>query len=351
MDPQAEASTHSDEPASSIADDLRNAFAEQDDETIEGEVEEVLEGVAETPEETVVGDITAESDDVIEGELEAADDGLEVEALVEPPEHWAAADKETFSTAPPELQGWLLDRHKQMEGDYTRKTQEVADLRRDYEPVQQMLAPYQANLQQMGVSPSQYIERLANADLMLSQNPIEGLKQVAQMYGIDLANLQGAAPDGDPGAVDPALSTLRQELGDLRQNILRRDQADAQSRQNTILDELQSFSEATDDSGQKAHPHFDEVMNDMVLLAQAERSQGKTPVIKELYERAVWANTSTREQMQTAQQNAAKEQTQKEARAKAAKAKKAGKSVTGSSGAAPTEELSLRAELTRQMNG
>src|SRR3990167_6542407 len=38
---------------------------------------------------------------------------------VEPPKHWAAKDKDTFSKAPAEVQKWLLDRSKSQDADYT----------------------------------------------------------------------------------------------------------------------------------------------------------------------------------------------------------------------------------------
>lgn len=46
---------------------------------------------------------------------------------LEAPQHWAEPDKETFNSLPRESQDFLLRRHKEMEGDYTRGKQGLAE--------------------------------------------------------------------------------------------------------------------------------------------------------------------------------------------------------------------------------
>jgi hypothetical protein len=45
---------------------------------------------------------------------------------LEPPQHWSEEHKATFREQSPEARKFLLDRHRQMEGDYTQKTQQLA---------------------------------------------------------------------------------------------------------------------------------------------------------------------------------------------------------------------------------
>ena len=52
---------------------------------------------------------------------------------VEAPQHWSQQDREFFTRQTPEAQQWLLQRHRSMEGDYTRKQQEAAEWRRQNE--------------------------------------------------------------------------------------------------------------------------------------------------------------------------------------------------------------------------
>ena len=86
-------------------------------------------------------------------------------------------------------------------------------------------------------------------------------------------------------------------------------------------------------------------MGDMVMLANAERSQGKKPELKDLYEKAAWANPATREKILAAEKQTEEEKRKAEARAKSAQAKKASKMIKGNSGHSPSSDLDLRAEL------
>ena len=47
--------------------------------------------------------------------------------VMEPPAHWPEEQKELFRSQSPEGQRFLLERHRQMEADYTRKTQHLAE--------------------------------------------------------------------------------------------------------------------------------------------------------------------------------------------------------------------------------
>ena len=84
----------------------------------------------------------------------------------------------------------------------------------------------------------------------------------------------------------------------------------------------------------------------MASLAKAERSLGQQPDLNTLYERAVWANPTTRAKMIDAQQKAAEKSAQAEAMRKAKEAEAAAASVTGApSGTQDMSELSLRGTI------
>src|SRR5688572_5545630 len=51
------------------------------------------------------------------------------EQSLEAPSRWSDADKAMFAQQPREVQEFLVSRSKEMEADYTRKTQEVAETR------------------------------------------------------------------------------------------------------------------------------------------------------------------------------------------------------------------------------
>lgn len=347
-------------PADSIAGELANAFdgyGEDDGQDTDdlGGHEEVGAGDAGVSGVDVSGvdgsDDHGDGGDEDPDKLSGGGDGESEESgsTVTAPEHWSAADKELFESAPEEIRQWLLDRHKSMEGDYTRKTQEISDFRRSWEPVQEMYAPYMDQLHQAGLTPQQHIERLVNADLLLNTDPIQGIQHVAQMYGIDLSQI--GEHHGAQQEVSPEVLELRNELNGLKGQIMSREQAQAQERHNAIVSEIETFAEAKDEQGQVAHPHFDEVIDDMMSLARAERAAGREPNLSDLYDKACWSNTSVRKKLLDAEKTAQQAKAEEEARAKAAKAKKASRSVSGSpSGQTPTDDLDLREQLERQLN-
>jgi hypothetical protein len=93
----------------------------------------------------------------------------------------------------------------------------------------------------------------------------------------------------------------------------------------------------------------------MTSLAHFERSQGRTPVLQDLYDRALWANPSTREKQLALQQQAEAKRAAEERRAKAEQARRAGSSVTGApspgQAASTPADMSLRDTIKANMAG
>jgi hypothetical protein len=107
-----------------------------------------------------------------------------------------------------------------------------------------------------------------------------------------------------------------------------------------VMSTIGQFRDATDPAGKPLHPHFAEVEDDMAALAHAARARGgDVPSLDQLYDQAVWANTSTRQKLQAemsaaaeAQRSQAEVRRREEARAKAESARRASASVTGAPG-------------------
>lgn len=188
---------------------------------------------------------------------------------IEAPQHWAPQDRELFARVPLEHQQWMLDRHRAMEGDYTRRMQhlksqwdeaqgEVAfgrQLRTMYSP----LAHYGASqgLDELGMA------RQAAAYMQaFYANPQEFARWVAQQAGIEVPQ-----PDVD-GYVDPDAQNrawIQQELAkrdQLLQQIAQTQQnglaavhaAQEQQMVEWIQRESQSFVGARDAAGNLLHP-------------------------------------------------------------------------------------------------
>lgn len=263
----------------------------------------------------------------------------EAVAEMEAPQHWSDSDKTLFAGQPREVQQFMLDRHKAMEGDYTRKSMEVADFRRTWEPVQDIFAPYEQELRASGTSPGQLVNQWAGTYLALQNDPAGTLRALANQYGVDLAA-------DDEGYTDPVVGNLQQQLHQLQNSMAQREQMEYASKQAAIESTIHDFKEMKTEAGELAHPYFDDVMEDMLALASAERAAGRNPEIHTLYEIAVWMNPSLRERQVEAQLKAAEEKRKNEARQKAEAARRAGTHVTGSpGGAVPSEDLDLRDQI------
>lgn len=354
--------------------DIRSALADALAAT-EAPPEEAPAETQEQPEETASEAAEAPETEQSEGEAEAAPQpGAKAESEekptektdVEPPAHWSQGDKDRFKSAPTEWKQWLLDRHRSMEGDYSRKMNEVTALKREYEPIDKIFKPWSDQMKQAGVSPARLIEGWANVEqrLMAGQG-VDVLKGVIQSYRIDPMKLVQAlglkieSPKAADGSeLDPrVLEIINKQLEPVKQALTSREQAEqsaiiaAQHAElNRINSDIEKFKSATNEKGEPLHPHFADVEQDMIMLAQYARARGEKPTLEALYDQALWANTSVRQrilsereaaaqaQIQAAQQTA-RQKTDEEARAKAAKAKRAGSSVTGSPGLGQTQKM------------
>ena len=277
-------------------------------------------------------------------------------AKVEAPQHWSQADKDTFGKQTPEAQEWLMRRYKEIEGGATKRIGSLTPL----EPVIQRHADY---IRSLGATPEQAFDVLVSAERSLRMGTPEqkqaALLKLAADYQIPLpsgtqqpasAPAQAAQPQTH---WDPTVTALQQELATIKQAVTSRQQADVLAEQNRILADIQAFETAKTETGQPAHPYFAEVTNDIALLAQAERQAGRVPQLKDLYDKAIWANPTTRQKLVAEQAAAEAKKREDEAKAKAAQAAKAGKSINGAPrGGANQSSVpagSLREEITRNL--
>lgn len=293
----------------------------------------------------------AVADPAVASEAPPAEPAAPQDPAIEAPQHWAAADKERFAKLPRDGQQFLLDRHKAMEGDYTRRMQEIAPLRKSVEQWQ----PY---LQQLGASPEQAFQALIGAEYRLRtgtpDQKLQALQQLAQDYGIPLT--QAAPQPQEDRYVDPDVAALRQELADIKAWRTSREQAEMEyqrqqqeRQQQTLQSAITSFATAKDEAGAPAHPHFEAVRDKMAALIFSVEGKTDSERLKAAYDMAVYADPSIRQQLLTAQQEAAAKKAAEEAKAKAQQASKAAVSIPGSPVGSATlpPAKSVREELER----
>ncbi len=262
------------------------------------------------------------------------------------PEKWPTPAKEAVQAmlALPDGSGrkWAdswLDHWKANQGYATRLEQERAQLRQQFDPISQALAPAIQQWQLQGMDPATGVRQLVGVAQMLAQNPKQGLQYIAQTYGIDLASLVEQQP-----YIAPEVQTLQQQIAQMRQE-QQQWQYQAQQQQQaavfkSVNDQLKAFETATDASGQPKWPHYERLQDHMAQLITG----GVARTLEDAYDKAFRLDTDLQ-----------KEHAQKQAQADAAKraadaAKAVGASRTvkakGTEGTPP--DRTLRQELEAQ---
>lgn len=273
-----------------------------------------------------------------------------------PPKNWKKADKDEFAVLPDEAKKIVLRREKERDADYTRKTMEVADFRKEYGQVDQLFAPYKQMMQANGYTPSQLVHSWMSVEQELmagGERAARVVQEVAKNYKIDLGKLATpetavTVPEQNPEQAElerilgPIVTPLRQQVESLQGKLTQyeqgqrsQEQMQQQARITSVVNQIQSFAAQKDSEGELMHPYFGDVEQLMGIMATGYKNVGQSvPPLEELYQQAVQANPSTREKFYSAQQQAAETKRLTEARAKSAQAKRAGSSVTGAPGLA-----------------
>lgn len=205
---------------------------------------------------------------------------------LEAPPMWGAKYKEVFSklAGTPEQREYAetwLNHWKEQQGYTTKKEQEFAELRKQFDPIRETLQPYEGYWQRQGMDTRQGLSQLLGWGQALASNPKQTLMELAKLYQVDLAEAVAAQP-----YVDPAFQQLEQRYQQLEQRLQQVQQYPQQEQQNRVLEQLKAFETATDEQGNPKHPYYSRVFDQMVGLARG----GLTQSIEDAYAKAVALN-------------------------------------------------------------
>ncbi len=305
-------------------------------------------------------------------EIDAGDPPPQVaETAPEVPAHWSQADKELIAALPKEHQGKVVERYKAIEAGYAPKLQRAAQIEQEYRGAMEIFEPHMRGLRQAGKTPSDIIRGWHSIERDLTQgreyaarggvNDM-GAQHVARMiaaYNIDPARvaalLRGEQPEGNMGAAAQPPTAIPQQFlqafNSLEQRVNQREAeeqarmaAERAAKEGAVTSQMETFISEKDETGQLKHPFFSELERDMTMLAQTMLSQGIQPTIADLYERAVYANPTTRSKLLAANQAQEQRKAAAERKAKAEAATRAASSVNGSpgTGGSPAERRGPR---------
>lgn len=307
-----------------LAAALEEAMQEENEEETEKESEEE-EKEEETEEE--------EKEEEAEEEESEEEEAEEEEEALEAPQHWAVQDRESFATLSRQGQEFMLRRHKEMEADYTRKTQEVAAIRKKAEAISEVFEPHRQELALNGLDEVSAVRQLLAIRDELRADPKTTLLSLAQQFGVDLSTTEETD-------IDPSVLALRKELNDVKQEQARREQEAQQQSQQTLVQQVEDFAQAKDEKGELKHPHFETIRTDMGRMIQS----GLAADMEEAYAKVL----SLRPELAPPPLKQEPGPSKKE---RVKKAKKAAAGVRSSGAAEKSEPKTLRQELEAQLSG
>jgi hypothetical protein len=223
---------------------------------------------------------------------------------IEAPQSLPDDVKKQWSTLPRAIQEVWSKR----EGETHAKITADGERLKSLGAFEELSTSIQDRLKQVNAPAPEYFRRLADADKLLVTNGPAGLRQIAEMYGIDPRAAFGVGQPGQGQPTDPNLSALLQKVGALESQLTQQTKAAESAK---IAD-----ANAKIDAFKKNAPHFDKVEAIMTKLYEPGME------LQQLYDMATKAHPEVSKLISAEQEAKAKAEAlekQKEEQAKAAK--------------------------------
>lgn len=309
--------------------------APEDDTSVGDDIREVIEELSEeTPEvEDFEEETLEEATPVVEEELDQPGPSGEETPDTEPipaPEAWSSDAKSKWDELPRDLQSEVNRVYKSMQSDYTRKTQEVAEERRQFDAKRQEYATFEAAIQPylptlagVGKSALDVTMGMIDAHNRIVSDHVGGMEWMAQNLGYaSLQELADSASQTTRSAQpDPRIESLRSEVQTLKSTLAI----------SPIEQEIQSFQAEVDESGNLLRPYFNEVSDYMLSLTpvviQQHPNMSNREVLETVYNQAVRAHPEFHQKQQELERSRIELANKEAARKKAQAAKKASVSM------------------------
>lgn len=317
--------TPQEQVATTIADDLANAFAAYEEKETTPEPE-----VSEEPAKEAAEASEPETKDEVAEKVEQEFPLIPKDWSEEEKAHFQGlidSDDEDVAAAA----GVLIERYNLLKKGFYKTTRESAEAKK----LVDVLAPVKEALQRNNIPEAQYVQNLMTWDKAITENPAKGIKQLIAQYGVKAEDLgfdswnEDFTNDSQYDNVE--ISSLKQELQNLK----------AQLANAPVETQIKQFEQATDAEGKLAHPHFKEVRSIMGGILQSN----PTFTLKQAYDKAV--KTLDLEEIQEPEDAINLDKI----REKVAKARKAGRSVKPATGKVDLSQMSLVEELAARFNG
>lgn len=231
---------------------------------------------------------------------------------ITPPQAWSAAEKEVFASLPREAQEAIRRR----ETDVERAFQERAPKLKEFEAIQEVLAPFAARYRTQGFTDVDAVRMWGTIAGELVRNPAATIAELMRQHGVTPEQITGQRPNpkNQPAPLDPTVAELKARLE-------RFEQSQIEQAQQSIASRIEKFA------SDPKYPHFSDVRVQMgKLMAAGVVEDGD---FEGAYDAAIRIVPSVREKVEAAENAAAEEKRIAAAKANAEKARKAPTVVRG----------------------
>ena len=346
--PEVEATTPAAEPArpETVAETLAKTLQSFEGEADEAQPAEEADTLPEPPEpDEQTDEQPDEPDDEVDQSDEAEaeeDEPAALEALAAP-NHWPKDFASKFEALEPAAQQMFMERYKDLEGDYTKKTQALAQYRKRQEAFDEIMQPHKSDFERAGMDDVGAVRQLLAAHDYLRKDPQNAIAWLANQYGVD-TNAIGNDPAAEDEFADPQVKQLQQQVAQLTgfiQNQQTQQQSQVQASTQSLIDQ---FAAETDANGNPKHPHFERVRGVMGTLISSENAKD----LNTAYEMAVYADPELRQEQVKAMAAAQSQDSVKTEAVK--KAKKAARSKVRGSATPAAPALPANASIRDTIN-
>ena len=350
--PEVEATTPAAEPArpETVAETLAKTLQSFEGETESEAPEAEADTLPEPPEQQPEADEPDEANDDDEADDEPAE-AAELEALPAP-NHWPKDFAAKFEALDAPAQHMFMERYKDLEGDYTKKTQAISKYKKRQDAFDEIMAPFKSQFERAGMDDVGAVRQLLAAHDYLRKDPANAINWLASQYGVDIGAI-GNDPALEDEFADPQVKQLQQQVAQLT-GFIQNQQTQQQSHEAASTQSfIDQFSQETDASGNPMHPHFEQVRSVMGSLI----SSGNATDLKSAYDMAVYANPELRQEelkRVAAKQSQAKVKTEAVQKAKKAQRSKVRGSATPAAQALPANASirdTINASIRQLENG
>ena len=239
-------------------------------------------------------------------------------------------DTARFFLLDPEVKQEVIRRER----DVDRAMTDSAQARQVASAFQQVVQPYMARINALGVHPMAAAQELFKADYVLTTaTPAKRAEFMAKLisdYGVDIQELDRALSGGAPSAEQTQQTQLERMLEERMaplQNFLSQQQQQAQYAQQQEFSALDRSIETM--ASDAKFPFFDEVREDMADVIEIQAKRGVAISLEQAYTRAIAMNPDVSQRLTQQLQQANSRAAASEGNLKAQRALAASKSVGG----------------------